>query len=62
MSGNGVQLIYAIDLANDEEANRLVKAVLRGAARLFDTESVKVDLSVSNAARLAKIPGTRARG
>jgi len=59
MSGNGGHLIYFIDLpAND---GGLVERVLRALAARFDDESVKIDTSVGNAARITKIMGTTAR-
>lgn len=57
-SGNGGALIYRVDLPNDEAATRLVKGVLESAASLFDTDDVKVDRSVYNAARITKVYGT----
>jgi hypothetical protein len=58
-SGNGGQLIYAIELpANDDG---LIRRVLAGLAFRFDDEAVKVDVGVFNPARICKVPGTLAR-
>jgi hypothetical protein len=61
MSGNGLQIIYRIDLENSAGSRQLVENTLRGLAARFDTADVKIDVSVGNAARLCKIPGTYAR-
>lgn len=57
-SGNGAYLLYRVDLPNDPDANNLVAAVLRSMAGRFDNECVKVDTSVSNAARIIGLVGT----
>lgn len=57
-SGNGVHLLYCIDLPNDNEARDLVKRILNALADRFDTEEVKVDRAVFNAARITKLYGT----
>jgi len=58
LSGNGMHLLYAIDLPNDDESKRLVEGVLKSLAAMFDDETVKVDRSVFNAARIWKLYGT----
>jgi len=58
MSGNGGGLLYRIDEPNDTETTALIAGVLQGLATLFDDDTVGVDTSVANAARLTKIPGT----
>lgn len=58
VSGNGMHLLYAIDLPNDDESKRLVEGVLKALAAMFDDEAVKVDRSVFNAARIWKMYGT----
>jgi hypothetical protein len=60
-SGNGFHAIYRIDLPNDKLAAQLVKAVLHKLAERFDTDKAKVDRSVHNSARIAKLPGSWAR-
>lgn len=60
-SGNGAHLLYPVDLPNDRESLELVKGALEALAFKFDDESVKVDNSVHNAARIWKLYGTTAR-
>ena len=55
-SGNGGHLLYRIDLAVEEKD--LVKRVLEGLARLYDTSGVHVDQTVFNPARICKLYGT----
>lgn len=63
-SGNGAHLLYALDLPNtDEIANKdtgLIARVLAALAQRFDTETIKVDTSVFNPARIWKLYGSRA--
>ncbi len=58
-SGNGVHLLYRIDLPTDDE--QLVKRTLEALAEAHDDEQVKVDTSVHNPARITKIGGTWTR-
>lgn len=58
VSGNGMHLLYAIDLPNDDESKRLVENVLKALAAVFDDDAVKIDRSVFNAARIWKLYGT----
>ncbi len=60
-SGNGAHLLYAIDLANDDEATALVKGVLATLDALFSDETVAVDTANFNAARIWKLYGTCSR-
>lgn len=57
-SGNGVHLLYRLDLTNDNEARHLIASVLKTLGERFDTKGVKVDRSVSNASRIIKLHGT----
>jgi len=57
-SGNGMHLLYRVDLPNDDEARELVSRCLVSLAARFNTGAVKVDTAVFNAARIAKVPGT----
>ena len=59
-SGNGGHLVYGIDLPNDEEARLLIESVLKVAAERFGDDTVKVDTTVFNAARISKLYGTMA--
>jgi len=61
MSGNGVHLVYAIDLANDEESHEVVRRTLSAIADHQSTDHVDVDTKVHNAARITKLFGTVAR-
>lgn len=60
-SGNGYHLLYRIDLPNAPLSTQIVKAALQALAKRFDTDHVKVDTSVHDAPRIAKLPGTMAR-
>jgi hypothetical protein len=57
-SGNGVHLRYRVDLPNDDASRDLVQRVLETLAAKFNADGVKIDTSVGNAARIAKIIGT----
>ena len=59
MTGNGYHLLYRIDLPADDGG--LVKAVLAALADQFSDETVAVDRSVHNAARIVKVGGTVSR-
>ncbi len=55
-SGNGYQAVYRIDLPTDDGG--LVKRVLTALSSKFDNDEVTVDLSVADASRLFRLPGT----
>jgi hypothetical protein len=55
-SGNGWHLLYPIALPTDD--GRLVERCLGALAQRHDTDAAKVDRSVHNPARLARVPGT----
>ncbi len=57
-SGNGAYLIYEIDLPNDAESTAIISGTLRGLASRYSDDVVSIDTTVSNAARIARIPGT----
>lgn len=57
-SGNGVHVLYPIDLPNDPETTAIVKGALQGLAQRFDTAGMKLDQSVFNAGRIVKLYGT----
>src|SRR5207249_4472997 len=59
-SGNGAQILFRIDLPNDESSAELVQRVLKGLAQRYDSASMKIDLNVFNASRVWKLPGTLA--
>src|SRR5262245_36264735 len=60
-SGNGVHLIYVIDLPNDDASRILLQRVLKVLAKRFDTKTAHLDRRVFNASRIAKLYGTWAR-
>jgi hypothetical protein len=60
-SGNGYHVKYRIDLANNDGSLELVKTVLATANQLFGDDQVKIDVSLSNASRIIKLPGTMSR-
>lgn len=57
-SGNGAHLLYRIDLPADDGG--IVRRCLAALAKRFDDDSVKVDQSVFNPARIWKLYGTLA--
>jgi hypothetical protein len=57
-TGNGVQLIYAIDLPNNEQSRLWVRGVLEKLTATYSTDHAKVDTSVHNASRISRVPGT----
>jgi uncharacterized protein YeaC (DUF1315 family) len=60
-SGNGIHLLFWIDLPNDTASHDLLKAVLTRLAKRFNTLGAKVDTTVHDAARISKLPGTWVR-
>ena len=59
-SGNGAQILYKIDLPNDEASAGLIQRVLKGLAERYNTGAVQIDTDVFNASRIWKLPGTLA--
>lgn len=60
-SGNGVHLLWPIDLPNDVETHDAVTGALHYLAQRFSTPDVKLDTTVANASRITKLYGTWAR-
>jgi hypothetical protein len=60
-SGNGIHLLYPLDLSNDAAATEMVKALLRTVAVTWQTEQVQIDITNFNAGRITKLYGTVAR-
>ncbi|MDQ2934073.1 MAG: DUF3631 domain-containing protein [Chloroflexota bacterium] len=58
MSGNGYQLLYPIDLPNDDDSRQLVEGVLAHLNAKFSDAAVKIDTAVGNAARISCLFGT----
>lgn len=61
LSPNGVHLLYPVALDNDAESEALVKNALQFLHGEFSTDSAKVDVSLSDANRILRIPGTEGR-
>ncbi len=57
-SGNGANLLYRIELPNDEPSKMLVEKVLKALAQKFSDSETEIDTGVANAARIWKIYGT----
>ena len=57
-SANGYHLYYKISIDNSDETRQLVQNFLDALDMLFTDEFVKVDTSVFNASRIAKLIGT----
>ncbi len=60
-SGNGCHLLYRVDLPSDDASTALVKECLQALHAKHTSSLVKVDTKVSNAARITKLYGTKAR-
>jgi hypothetical protein len=60
-SGNGYHLLYPIDLAAGQSGLELVAGVLEALDFKFSDDSVKVDTTTKNAARITKFYGTTAK-
>ncbi|HEY2476630.1 MAG TPA: hypothetical protein VGI19_17750 [Candidatus Cybelea sp.] len=60
-SGNGMHLLYPIDLPNTDAAKSLVGSTLNALAFHYTDDLVKIDTSVYNAARIIRLYGTVAR-
>ena len=58
-SGNGYHLYYKVDIPNTDESKVLVENYLKALNMMFGDENVKVDTSVFNASRIAKVIGTK---
>ncbi|MDQ3197044.1 MAG: DUF3631 domain-containing protein [Pseudomonadota bacterium] len=58
LSGNGMHLLYPLDLPNDDASRELVKAGLKALAAQFDDSAIKLDQSVFNASRVTKLYGS----
>jgi len=57
-SGNGLYLLFRIDLPNDALSKNLIASVLRALAEKFCDGPAKIDKAVANSARIARLPGT----
>jgi len=62
MSGSGIHLYYPLaETPNNRESRDHVRNVLKSLAQKFDTPDIHLDLAVSNASRITKVPGSVAR-
>lgn len=61
MSGNGIHLLYRIQLQNNDGNRALVKKGLETLDMFFSNEEVKIDTANINPARICKLYGTMAR-
>ena len=60
-SGNGYHLLYRVDLPADQDSLELIADVLEALDFKFSDDSVKVDTTTKNAARITKFYGTVAK-
>lgn len=60
-SGNGVHLLYRIELENRPDNVELIKNCLKALSFIFDTDDVKVDTANFNPSRICKLYGTLAQ-
>lgn len=60
-SGNGVHLLYKIELANTKEREALIEKCLQALDIMFSNEKVKIDKTNSNPSRICKLYGTLAQ-
>lgn len=60
-SGNGAHLLYPLDLPNDQESLNLISNTLAELDRRYSDDTVKIDVTSANAARIWKAYGTVAR-
>ena len=62
ISGNGGHLLFRLpDLPVNDDTKSFIKHTLEGMAARFNTDSIKVDTTVFNPARIWKLYGTTAR-
>lgn len=62
VSGNGGHLLFRLpDLPVDKKSEAFIKRTLTGLSERFDTDTVKVDTTVYNPARIWKLYGTTAK-
>lgn len=60
-SGNGAHCRYAVNVPNDEHHKLLFRDALRCIKHMYPSKTVDIDVSVFNAARIVRLPGTVAR-
>lgn len=60
-SGNGWHLLYRVDLPNNDLSKQILKECLLYLDKACGNDHAKIDSSVHNAGRIAKLPGTWSR-
>jgi len=60
-SGNGVHLLYRVEIANNKDRISLIQNCLKALDMLFSTDAVKVDCANFNPSRICKLYGTLAQ-
>ena len=60
-SGNGVHLLYRVNMRNSPENIALIKSCLQVLDMFFSTDSVQIDLKNFNPGRVCKLYGTEAQ-
>lgn len=61
LSGNGIHVLYRIDLPSGDHYDQIVRDTLIQAATLFDTVDLKIDRVVWDIRRLVRLYGTQNR-
>lgn len=61
LSGNGIHLLYCIDLPKTDENENLIKRCLYALDERFSNDKVQIDKAVFNPSRVSKLYGTTAR-
>ncbi len=61
LSGNGIHLLWSVDIENSEENRNLVSQTLKSISEQFSDTKANIDIAVFNAARITKCYGTYAR-
>lgn len=61
LSGNGIHLLWKVELANTESNRNLVSSLLKSISEKFSDTKANIDIAVFNAARITKLYGTHAR-
>lgn len=60
-SGNGAWLMYPMDEENTNEVRDVIHSFLQTLKAVYDDAHVTIDVTVYNAARISRLPGTWAR-
>ena len=60
MSGNGIHLLYLINMENTPDSAKCIKEFLAQMDKKFSNPDVKIDTTTYNAARITKLYGTMA--